>query len=69
MQGNRIYDLEILEFLHSKMNSNWFSNLEKIEKFLDIHCKHKYEKHSIHQKHIINNGLCMDYEMLLHDQL
>ena len=68
MQDNRVYDFDILEFPHGKMNLNCFLNLEKIEKFLDIHCKHKYEKHCIGQMHIISNGLCMDHEILLHIQ-
>lgn len=69
MQDSRVYDLDILEFLHGKMNLNWFSNPEKIGKLLDIHCKHRYEKHCIRQTHIISNGLCIDHEKLLHDLL
>jgi len=69
VQDSRVYDLDILEFLHGKMNLNCFSNPEKIGKLLDIHYKHKYEKHCIHQMHIISNGLCMDHEILLHNLL
>lgn len=69
MQGSRVYDLDILGFLHGKMNLNCFLNLEKIGKLLDIHCKYRYEKHCMCQMHIISNDLCMDHEILLHDLL
>src|SRR6266498_4719474 len=69
VQDSRVYDLDILEFLHGKLNLNWFSNLEKIGKLLDIHYKYRYEKHYIRQMHIINNDLCIDHEILLHGLL
>ena len=63
MQGNKEYDLEILELLHGMMDLYCFLNPEKIEIFLDIHCKCRYEMHYTHQMHTINNDLYMSYGM------
>ena len=63
MQDSRVYDLDILEFLHGMMDLNWLSNLEKTEIFLGIHCKYKCEMHYTHQMHTVSNDLYMSYGM------
>ena len=63
VQGNKEYDLEVLEFLRGMMDPNWLLNLEKTEIFLGIHHKHKYEIHYTRQMHIINNDLYTSYEI------